>query len=388
VARPRIDDVARRAGVSKTAVSFAFNQPEHLNAATRERILAAATELGYRPSPIARRLARAAPTRSAWWCRSRRTTSSPTRSSRAGPRHRRRLRRGGHRGRDRSPGRRLDRAGRGRRPGRRPDPARPGPEHPDLGEVGARARRWSALDIDGASTTSRRRSASTTATALASRRGAPPRLGHRDVAVVLIAEHPDSPVDERHGISAPPPGRHPRRLRPPAGEDEAADGRSACASCRPRCRGGRTRGVPALRRRRPADRGHHDVRRHRHRDPDRGGRQPASQVPDDLSVVGFDDIPAASWTTPTAHDRPPTDPGEGTSGGASGSSTPPAPVTGTTRGRRSCRRASWCAARPPLRRGREVSHLTILIDDSPPRDHNESTWRNRPTITSLEEDQP
>ena len=55
--RPRIGDVAQRAGVSKTAVSFAFNQPEHLNAATRERILAAAEELGYRPSPIARRLA-------------------------------------------------------------------------------------------------------------------------------------------------------------------------------------------------------------------------------------------------------------------------------------------------------------------------------------------
>src|SRR3989337_1779706 len=56
VARSRIDDVARRAGVSKTAVSFAFNQPEHLNTATRDRILAAADELGYRPSPIARRL--------------------------------------------------------------------------------------------------------------------------------------------------------------------------------------------------------------------------------------------------------------------------------------------------------------------------------------------
>ena len=55
--RPRIDDVARVAGVSKTAVSFAFNQPDNLNEATRERILAVATKLGYRPSPIARRLA-------------------------------------------------------------------------------------------------------------------------------------------------------------------------------------------------------------------------------------------------------------------------------------------------------------------------------------------
>jgi len=57
VARPRIEDVAERAGVSKTAVSFAFNQPEHLNEATRDRILQVAEELGYRPSPIARRLA-------------------------------------------------------------------------------------------------------------------------------------------------------------------------------------------------------------------------------------------------------------------------------------------------------------------------------------------
>ena len=55
--RARIEDVARRAGVSKTAVSFAFNQPDNLNQATRERILAAAEDLGYRPSPIARRLA-------------------------------------------------------------------------------------------------------------------------------------------------------------------------------------------------------------------------------------------------------------------------------------------------------------------------------------------
>lgn len=54
--RPRIDDVAERAGVSKTAVSFAFNQPENLNPATRDRILQVAAELGYRPSPIARRL--------------------------------------------------------------------------------------------------------------------------------------------------------------------------------------------------------------------------------------------------------------------------------------------------------------------------------------------
>ena len=56
VGRPRIGDVAERAGVSKTSVSFAFNRPERLNEATIERILAVAEELGYRPSPIARRL--------------------------------------------------------------------------------------------------------------------------------------------------------------------------------------------------------------------------------------------------------------------------------------------------------------------------------------------
>lgn len=57
MARPRIDDVAREAGVSKTAVSFAFNQPENLNEVTRSRILSVASRLGYRPSPLARRLA-------------------------------------------------------------------------------------------------------------------------------------------------------------------------------------------------------------------------------------------------------------------------------------------------------------------------------------------
>ena len=46
--RPRIGDVAAKAGVSKTAVSFAFNQPDRLNEATRLRILEAAAELGYR----------------------------------------------------------------------------------------------------------------------------------------------------------------------------------------------------------------------------------------------------------------------------------------------------------------------------------------------------
>lgn len=54
--RVTIADVAERAGVSKTAVSFAFNSPQRLNAATASRILDVAHELGYRPDPVARML--------------------------------------------------------------------------------------------------------------------------------------------------------------------------------------------------------------------------------------------------------------------------------------------------------------------------------------------
>ena len=54
--RPRIADVAREAGVSKTAVSFAFNSPERLSAETAVRIREVADGLGYRPNPVARLL--------------------------------------------------------------------------------------------------------------------------------------------------------------------------------------------------------------------------------------------------------------------------------------------------------------------------------------------
>jgi DNA-binding LacI/PurR family transcriptional regulator len=54
--RPRIADVARAAGVSKTAVSFAFNSPERLSAETALRIREVADRLGYRPNPVARML--------------------------------------------------------------------------------------------------------------------------------------------------------------------------------------------------------------------------------------------------------------------------------------------------------------------------------------------
>ncbi|HEY8135762.1 MAG TPA: LacI family DNA-binding transcriptional regulator [Candidatus Limnocylindrales bacterium] len=54
--RARIADVAREAGVSKAAVSFAFNSPERLKPQTAERIRQVALTLGYRPHPVARML--------------------------------------------------------------------------------------------------------------------------------------------------------------------------------------------------------------------------------------------------------------------------------------------------------------------------------------------
>jgi DNA-binding LacI/PurR family transcriptional regulator len=54
--RPTIADVARRAGVSATAVSFAVNDRPGVSPETRERILDVARELGWRPSASARAL--------------------------------------------------------------------------------------------------------------------------------------------------------------------------------------------------------------------------------------------------------------------------------------------------------------------------------------------
>jgi LacI family transcriptional regulator, repressor for deo operon, udp, cdd, tsx, nupC, and nupG len=56
--RPTIDDVARRAGVSSAAVSFAMNGRRGVGEATRARILEAAAELGWSPSAPARALGR------------------------------------------------------------------------------------------------------------------------------------------------------------------------------------------------------------------------------------------------------------------------------------------------------------------------------------------
>ncbi|HEX8939588.1 MAG TPA: LacI family DNA-binding transcriptional regulator [Candidatus Limnocylindrales bacterium] len=54
--RTRIADVAREAGVSKTAVSFAFNSPQRLSPDTVARIRGVAEALDYRPHPVARML--------------------------------------------------------------------------------------------------------------------------------------------------------------------------------------------------------------------------------------------------------------------------------------------------------------------------------------------
>lgn len=56
--RPTIRDVAQRAGVSKGAVSFALNGRPGVADETRERILRAADELGWRPNASARALSK------------------------------------------------------------------------------------------------------------------------------------------------------------------------------------------------------------------------------------------------------------------------------------------------------------------------------------------
>jgi DNA-binding LacI/PurR family transcriptional regulator len=54
--RPTIADIAQRAGVTKAAVSFALNGQPGVSAATRERILAIAEEVGFQPNSAARAL--------------------------------------------------------------------------------------------------------------------------------------------------------------------------------------------------------------------------------------------------------------------------------------------------------------------------------------------
>jgi DNA-binding LacI/PurR family transcriptional regulator len=56
VKRPTIADIARRAGVSKGAVSYALNGQPGVSEATRQRILAIAEEIGWNPNSAARAL--------------------------------------------------------------------------------------------------------------------------------------------------------------------------------------------------------------------------------------------------------------------------------------------------------------------------------------------
>src|ERR1700683_4286566 len=54
--RPTMADISQRAGVTKAAVSFALNGQPGVSAATRERILAIAQEIGFQPNSAARAL--------------------------------------------------------------------------------------------------------------------------------------------------------------------------------------------------------------------------------------------------------------------------------------------------------------------------------------------
>ncbi|OJF77217.1 MAG: hypothetical protein BKP49_03530 [Treponema sp. CETP13] len=53
-----IKDIAEKAGVSKTAVSFAFNNPQRISKSTYKKIMDIAREVGYAPDPVARILAK------------------------------------------------------------------------------------------------------------------------------------------------------------------------------------------------------------------------------------------------------------------------------------------------------------------------------------------
>ncbi|MBB3661716.1 MULTISPECIES: LacI family DNA-binding transcriptional regulator [Prauserella salsuginis group] len=52
--RPTIYDVARHCGVAASTVSRTFSHPSRVNPATREKVQAAADEIGYVPRPLAR----------------------------------------------------------------------------------------------------------------------------------------------------------------------------------------------------------------------------------------------------------------------------------------------------------------------------------------------
>lgn len=292
MARPRIGDVARRAGVSKTAVSFAFNQPEHLNTRTRDRILAAAEELGYRPSPIARRLA------------SRRTRQiglvvpQSTHDIFANP-FLPELMRG--------IGDVCDRQGiavvvvppvQGSIAAAVQEALVDGlillglgSDHRELEQLRRSGLPVVALDVEGwdlATTITSDDAGGARAAAEHLR-----RLGHTDVAVTVIAEHPDTPGDERQGISmrrlagirvglgADRDGER-VRLRVLAATVSEEGGRLAFAAL---ARAGLPSAVMTM-----SDVTAIGVLN--------AALDAGVSVPGALSVVGFDDIPAAAWVWP------------------------------------------------------------------------------------------
>jgi DNA-binding LacI/PurR family transcriptional regulator len=294
--RPRIGDVAARAGVSKTAVSFAFNQPDRLNGATRLRILDAAAELGYRPSPIARRLV------------ARRTDQlgvvvpQPTHEIFANPFFGELLA---------GLGDACDEAGISLVlvPPTGGSIARSiagtlvdglvlvglSPDHPELEQVRASALPAVALDVDAW--------AGLDVIAIDDAGGARAagqhlrQLGHRDIAIVLMASHPHSLFAEESGIS----GRRLAGLReglglaPNAEEGEGISLRVISSTVT--VDGGRAAfellaqdGLPT------AVVATSDVIAV-------GillaARDAGVRVPEELSVIGYDDIPGASWTAPS-----------------------------------------------------------------------------------------
>ena len=121
-------------------------------------------------------------------------------------------------------------------------------------------------------------------------------LGHRDVAVVLIAEHPDVGLDERGGISGRRLAGIREGFRAAAQDDGGQPVELRVASTSVTEEGGRA------------------VFAELHADglPSAiiaitdltaigilvAARDLGVSVPDELSVVGYDDIPAASWTSP------------------------------------------------------------------------------------------